>query len=259
MPKYVTDKQMTGDSGEAFASYVVTTRVRAIFRATSRRDTGVDGELELTTPCDETKMIASGTFLKVQIKAKTNTPFAGNELSVQLDAADKDYFTNEMNAPGVLLYADLHSNPHELYWAEIIPTRIQGDGVVHVQKQNRVSADTRCDFARICRIQTRQKMQSALKAMAVDYFERMKELVAAANTEDGLGHVLSDLNEDVDGIQRVFELALVGGMKTQEIAGYENIFDDAVEFQKLRKSKVDEIDKLLADKGLPSYSDLVKY
>jgi len=48
MAKFITKNQLIGDIGEQLVGYILSSKLNVIYRSISKRDTGIDGEIELT-------------------------------------------------------------------------------------------------------------------------------------------------------------------------------------------------------------------
>jgi hypothetical protein len=253
MAKFITKNQLIGDIGEQLVGYILSSKLNVIYRPISKRDTGIDGEIELTKEFDNFKYEATGTFIKVQVKASTEKEFVNGELSIQLSSVDKNYFISELNLPGVLLFADLKNKVHKVYWAEVIPTKIQDDSIVTIKKKNIVSMKTIGYFKKMESYYRSIIMRSELMELLNQSYNSLKSWIIIMSNDDSLSLLINDFNMEFQAVDKIYLLGLVKNAKKKNVPEYENIFESYHEFKKEINSRKDEIDRLLDQKGFHNY------
>jgi len=259
MTKIITKNQLTGDISEYFVAYFLSSKLNIIYRPISKRDTGVDAEIELTEKFDDNRFIATGIFIKVQVKSSVEKEFKKGVLSIFLNDDDINYFTTDMNLPGVLIFVDLKDSEPKAYWTEIIPKIIKGNNTVTIKEKNIVDAETIKDFKKIENYYRSIKLRDEL----VYYFDTTAELaishIEKASSVDGLGYILSNYYEDIINIRNIYELSFVKDVKKEVVPEYVDVLGSALNFTKRIDKFIEQANNILKEKGfkeIGNYIDL---
>jgi len=116
MKKY-TRQQIIGDIAEAYCSYRFISGLNVIYRHTASRDTGVDGEIELTKeiPSEKDRHV-TGKIIKVQIKG-TEQEKVNNVYKVNLTDQDIHYLRSELTIPSIVVLKPI--SEETFYWKAV--------------------------------------------------------------------------------------------------------------------------------------------
>ena len=247
MAKYVSQSQLTGDAGESLVGYIVSRELNAIFRPISRRDTGIDGEIELTKQIDD-KFIATGIGIKVQIKASRTKTFINGKCSISLSENDIEYLTSDVNVPVVVVYCDLEATPIA-YWAQISPLSLLDSKTVHFYENNILDKKCIGEFEKISSYYDYTSTCNKLSELLLMVKKRIIDVIDQSDNEEELRYVLDDfINKDMESINETHMLLISHSFKNNIVPEYDNIFNRSIEFDRSIFQAKKEFSKILQEK-----------
>jgi len=254
MAKYISKNQMIVDIGEHFVGYLISSKLNVIYRPISKRDTGIDGEIELTEFVDDTKFKATGIFIKVQIKSSTIQEFVNGKVTIYLSEDDINYFTSDINLPGILLFVDLKSEKQNVYWKEISPIMISKNNSIVISKRNVINSKTSISWKKLESFYKSARLREELNEMFKKYYNLILSHIYEATSEDGLGYVLSSLYENLTKVIDVYSFTYVKNMNNQDIPDDFNLFSDYLKLTNKMAELKNIADKILSEKGLNTFN-----
>ena len=257
MSKIITKNQLNGDIAEFLVAYILSSKLNIIYRPISKRDTGVDAEIELTEEIDESKYRATGIFIKVQIKSSTQKEFSNGELPVYLSENDINYFTTDMNLPGLLIFANLKSEDSRIYWAEINPKRIEKSKPIIIKEKNVISKDSVESFRKIESYYRSIKLRDGLISFFNSTADLIYSTIEASETDYSLSYVLSDYYDQLIKIRDVYELSYVENAKRKDYPEELDLISNAMVFSNLIKGLISNVDLLLEKKDFDKFETYV--
>ncbi|MAC94998.1 MAG: hypothetical protein CMC96_05820 [Flavobacteriales bacterium] len=257
MAKILTAAQQIGDIGEQLVGYLLTSRLNIIYRPISKRDTGIDAEIELTELQSNKNYQATGIFIKAQVKASANKKFKKGQLDIKLSKNDKEYFTESLNLPAILFFADLNNKEHEVYWAEVIPNKILSSNKVTIYESNKLDLNSLEKFKKIESFYRSEKFRDLLIDLYSETINTLKSHIENNSDKDEIPRLIDDFNDDLIHIDEVHRLSYLRNLKSKDIPEYENVFDDRLKFVEIKSNLKDVINSTLNTKGLSSYDSYI--
>jgi len=249
MPKYITKNQLIGDIGEAFVSYVLSSKLHIIYRPISKRDTGIDGEIEITEKDKYSdKYIATGIFIKVQIKSSSTKEFTQGKLSISLTDNDIEYLS-EGNLPCIILFVDLRTEKHNVYWCLVDYKHCEKSKTVEITKKKKVREKTVDYFKKIESFYRGRLCREYL----IDIFSMNKNLILEHTNnllnENDYGYVISDLFEEIENLCKSYQLSFIKAEKYGENLDKFISDDEFFVLDKMRDELKKEVNVILLRKN----------
>ncbi len=257
MPKYVTTKQLIGDAGESYLAYFLSAKLNALYRPISKRDTGIDGEIELTEQVTTHKFQATGIFIKVQVKTSTKRSFSKGSLSLSLSKDDIKYLASDINLPAILIFVDIASSSPKLYWEVVVPQKVIKDKSITIKQKNRLSKITIDEFIKIEMFYRGKKVREELLNYFNDIEQTILSRIEKSETDYGLAYMLPDYHKDLLKMKDAFEIATVMIAKQKVIPKGFDWLKPSLELDKRVQSLKLKASEILNSKGLGNYDEYI--